>query len=104
MAIRGFLLGLGLGLALAVAVSEPALAAPLQYPADCKVGMRVRDHEGHVGTVTRFDASWSYCYVRMDGAGGEVGYLYSLLEPANGGISNGASGLATGVYECHGNG
>jgi hypothetical protein len=87
-----------------IVVSQPAQAATLQYPTDCKVGMRVKDHDGRVGTVTRFDASWSYCYVRMDGAGGEVGYLYSLLEPAGGGISSGASGLAAGVYECMGNG
>ncbi len=85
-------------------MAQRAQAAPLQYPTDCKVGMRVKDHGGHLGTVTRFDASWSYCYVRMDAAGGEVGYLYSLLEPAGGGISSGANSLATGVYECTGNG
>ena len=69
--------------------------------------MRVKDRAGQSGTVVRFDASWSYCYVRMDSSGSEVGYLYSLLEAAGGGgnrAAAGAGGLPAGVYECTGNG
>jgi hypothetical protein len=93
-----------LGLTMGAGIGAPVRAASLQHPTDCKVGMRVKDHGGQTGTVTRFDASWSYCYVRMDGSGSEVGYLYSLLEAAGGGSGAPASGLRSGVYECYGNG
>jgi hypothetical protein len=83
-----------------LAVSRPAQALPLQYPTDCHPGMRVADHGGRAGTLTRFDASWSYCYVRMDDDGSEIGYLYSLLDSGGGG----AAALPAGVYECWGYG
>lgn len=84
----------------------PVRAESFQRPTDCKVGMRVKDRAGQTGTVVRFDASWSYCYVRMDGSGSEVGYLYSLLDGIGGGGNGGGapSGLPAGVYECYGNG
>jgi hypothetical protein len=100
----GSLFIFGLAVIAGAGAWTPVRAASLQYPKDCKVGMRVKDHGGQTGTVTRFDASWSYCYVRMDGSGSVVGYLYSLLEPAGGGNAPAASGLPAGVYECYGNG
>lgn len=98
------LFALGLAVTAGIGAWAPVRAESLQRPTDCKVGMRVKDHAGQTGTVVRFDASWSYCYVRMDGSGSEVGYLYSLLESAGGGGAAAAGALPAGVYECYGNG
>lgn len=49
---------------------------------DCVAGMRVQDNGGRIGTITRVDRDWSYCYVRWDDSGKEISYLYSLLSPA----------------------
>lgn len=106
IALAGAALAMG-----GLAVPRPAHALPLQYPTDCHPGMRVADHGGRSGTVTRFDRDWSYCYVRMDDTGEEIGYLYSLLDSVGGGGGGGGGGagggaglLPAGVYECWGYG
>jgi hypothetical protein len=73
--------------------------------------MRVTTSDGHAGTITRVDRAWSYCYVRQDGTGREVSYLYSLLSSGGGGRTGGGNadgggggGLAAGVYECFADG
>src|SRR4029077_2273018 len=55
-----------LGAAALIAVlasASVARADPLQSPAACQVGMRVTTSDGHTGTISRVDRTWSYCYV-----------------------------------------
>ena len=62
----------------------------------------VSTKDGHKGPITRVDRAWSYCYIRQDDTGKEVGYLYSLLLRDGGAPAKGGSGgkLATGTYMC----
>jgi hypothetical protein len=84
--------------------SSSAHAQQLQTFKDCVVGKRVStNNDGRKGTITRLDPAWSYCYVRFDDNGKEVSFLYSLLN-AEGGLAPKDTKLATGVYECIGNG
>ena len=103
----------GLGLACLFFLLGPApraQAASLQSPAQCAPGMRVTTDDGHTGAITRVDRAWSYCYVRQDDTGKEVGYLYSLLSSGGGGgrggssAGGGAGALTPGVYECFADG
>ena len=96
-----------------LASAAVARADPLQSPAACQVGMRVTTSDGHTGTITRVDRTWSYCYVHQDDTGADVGYLYSLLSSGSGvGGQDGSSGdagdgggaLTPGVYECFADG
>jgi hypothetical protein len=107
------LAALGSAALAAILASAPtAQASQLQTPASCQVGMQVTTSDGHAGTITRVDRAWSYCYVRQDDTGKEVGYLYSLLQSgggdggAGGGNAGGNSGgtLPAGVYECFADG
>jgi hypothetical protein len=96
----------------AISISAPtAWAGQLQSADSCQVGMRVTTSDGHTGTITRVDRSWSYCYVRQDDTGRQVGYLYSLLQSGGGGAAGGStvggdstSTLPAGVYECFADG
>jgi hypothetical protein len=81
-----------------------AYGQQLQSFKDCVVGKRVStNNDGRKGTITRLDPAWSYCYVRFDDNGKEVSFLYSLLN-AEGGLAPKDLKLASGVYECVGNG
>lgn len=71
--------------------TRPAQAGSFNSASECKVGARVVSNEGYKGTITRVDKAWSYCYVRQDETGKEVGYLYSLLRPEGAGVRPGAS-------------
>ena len=102
----------GVALIATLAITTAARAGQLQTPASCQVGMRVATSDGHNGTITRVDRTWSYCYVRQDDTGREVGYLYSLLQSGGGGGGGGGAGaggsgggaLPAGVYECFADG
>lgn len=94
--------------ALLLCAAGQACAGELGSASQCAVGMRVATKDGHKGVITRVDRAWSYCYVRQDDTGKEVGYLYSLLltdgggTPAKGGAPKGSGGgkLAVGTYTC----
>lgn len=91
---------------LAGCAALPLHAAGFNAASECTVGMRVETSDGHKGAITRVDRDWSYCYVKQDDTGKEVGYLYSLLKPAAGSAaaapaSAGANNtLAVGTYTC----
>lgn len=92
-----------------IAAAGAAHAGGLQSVQDCVPGARVVTSDGHSGSITRIDSAWSYCYVRQDDTGSEVGYLYSLLQPAGAPASGeigsvGDNQLAPGVYECFADG
>jgi hypothetical protein len=91
-------------LAACLAAAPAAHAFPIQSPGECAVGKRVATRDGHQGVITRVDRAWSYCYVRQDDTGREVGYLYSLLESIGGPARASDMMLPSGVYECVGNG
>lgn len=89
--------------ALLLTTSAGAFAGGLNSAAECVVGMRVTTSDGHKGAITRVDRDWSYCYVKQDDTGRDVGYLYSLLKPEAGGGAPAAGGggkLAVGAYTC----
>lgn len=85
------------GLSLAAAAAH---ALPLQSPRDCVVGKRVSTAAGRMGTITRVDLAWSYCYVRFDDTGEEISFLYSLLRSEDEPARAGQLWPALGVYEC----
>jgi len=87
-------------LALGAGASAYAQANQSQFQSfqECAVGKRVSTNTGRNGMITRLDKVWSYPIVRFDEDGKEVSMLYSLLNSAEG------SPLATGDYECIGNG
>ena len=91
-------------LTLVLLVASPlACAGALNSAAECKVGMRVETSDGHKGAITRVDRDWSYCYVKQDDTGKDVGYLYSLLKPdaGSGAPAAAVSGkLVVGTYTC----
>lgn len=90
-----------LSVLLALTATSHARAANFTSANECTVGMRVVSNDGHKGTITRVDHGWSYCYVRQDDSGKEVGYLYSLLQPQGGAAPKGGGDrLAVGAYTC----
>ena len=89
-----------LGIIFALSVSRPAYAKRLDSPKDCVVGMQVETSDGHKGKITRVDRDWSYCYVRQDDTGKEVGYLYSLLDNGGSSASPSDDKLVVGDYMC----
>jgi len=90
-----------LGAAFALTAACQAHAGNFNSASECTVGMRVKSNDGHKGTITRVDHAWSYCYMRQDDTGKDVGYLYSLLQPDGGAApKGGADKLAIGTYTC----
>lgn len=96
-----------IGTVLALCAAGNAFAGELGSADECKVGMRVSTKDGHKGQITRVDRSWSYCYVRQDDTGKEVGYLYSLLLTDGGATARPAAPrpaaggkLVVGSYMC----
>jgi hypothetical protein len=89
--------------ALSLSAVSSAYGQQLRSFKDCVVGKRVSTNDGRKGTITHLDPAWSYCYVRFDDNGKEASFLYSLLN-AEGGLAPKDLKLATGVYECVGNG
>lgn len=90
-------------LGITVLWAAPAHARGFDSVAGCAVGKRVLTSDQHKGVITRIDRDWSYCYVRQDDSGKEVSYLYSLLQPEEGGApksQDAGDKLATGKYTC----
>ncbi len=89
-----------LGTIVSLFAVRQAHAGNFNSASECTVGARVVSNDGHRGRITRVDRSWSYCYMRQDDTGKEVGYLYSLLRPDEGAAKPASGKLAVGDYTC----